>query len=618
MDENENQLINSNNECRWFKGSPLALCCTGLYKSSASGNLFAKIKFMNVQPEQIRAVTLDIICYGIIRNEVGRIEDYAIDNLEINRNECFADSEIICIENNDTMAIDILLKDVTAQDGEVWTNDEGLMFTIPLKQNSISSHMGRYFEKLRTEWSEKGLEGERLLYAPCIKDDYWICACGTLNWSVEESCCECGANLDWLDEVTNVSLLRSNEEIFKKQSAKFEKSTSISSENADKLYQQRHQKDLDYERKNALKHKNKKKIKLITGFTAILFVLAALTLGIYFILIPANNYYNATSLIDEGKYDQAIEALENLDGYGDSAEQIKRAKYLKAENLQKSGNYIGASEIFSKLDDYSDSKQKYNEAMYQYGEQQFTAKKYISSLKIFTNLGDYEDSALKAGKSEKAAFDAASKLLEEKKYSEASDAFLQIADITQNTKAIEQSNLSLHKQADKLYNNYKYVEAIKIYQSISGYDHVDVTLNKLDNLTKILSTSIHIGDDSSVWESVEMPCSYCHSPNTLGYHFYFKANGTYEFDKYCPNHSGKTINKILQGQYKIEDNKIYTLEHIGGDTKWSELATIENITSDSSTANKNAKMVITNPFLTKSKGTLTLYGNIVDQNSSPI
>lgn len=616
MDENENQLINSNNECRWFKGSPLALCYMGLYKSSTSGNLFAKIKFMNVQPEQIRAVTFDVICYGIIRNEIGKIENYSIKKLEINRNECFADSDIIEIENNDTMAIDVLLKNVTAHSGEVWTNEDDSMFNIPLKQNSISSYMGRYFNKLRTEWSEKRLKSERLLYAPCIKDDYWLCACGTLNWGVEESCCECGAELKWLTEATDVSLLRSNEEIFKKQSAKAEKSPTITPESAEELYQQRQQKDLQYERKNALRHKNKKKVKIITATTAVLLALVALTLGIYFILIPASNYYNAASLIDEGKYDQAIEALEALNGYGDSAEQINRAKYLKAEGLEKSGNYSEASKIFSQLGSYSDSHQRYNAVMYEYAEQQYNANEYIIALKTFISLDDYEDSASKAKQAEQAAFDAAAKLLDEKEYTEASEQFLKISDITGSSKAIEQSNLALHKEADKLYNQNKYVDAIKIYQSISGYDHVDVTLNKLDNLTKILSTSIHIGDNTSVWESVGNPCAYCHSPDTLEYHFYFKANGLYEFDMYCPNHTEESINKVMNGQYKIEDDKIYTLQHIGGDTKWTELAKIENITSDSTVPNKNAKLVITNPF--SPKKTLTLYGNIVDQNSSPI
>lgn len=615
MDENKNQLLNSNNERRWFRGSPLSLCYTELYKSASTGALFAKVKFMNVQPEQIKAVSFDIICYGIIRNEIGRIENYTIGNLEVDRNECFADSEIINIENNDTMAVDVILKSATAQNGQTWTNDEHESFKLPLKQNNISSYMGRYFEELKTEWAENGLKVERLLYAPIIKEDYWLCACGTLNWGVEDKCCECGAKLEWLAEVTDVSIRISNEDTLKRQSIRSEKSSSMS---YDKLYKHRQQESFEYERKNALKHKNKKKVKIITGLTATLLIFVVLTLGVYFIITPASNYYTAVSLIHDGKYDEAVAELEKLDGYGDSEEQIKRAKYLKAEKLKTSSNFLEASNIFYALGDYNDSQQKYFETMYEYGEQQLSADNYITSLKVFRELGDYEGAAAKASESEKAALNAASKMFEERQYSNASEMFREIADITGNSEADDKAKLALRHEADKLYANGKYTDAIKIYQSLSGYDHIDVTLKKLNNLAKILSTSIHIGDDVSVWESVGLPCSYCHASDTLSYQFSFKANGLYEFNMYCSNHSGNTINKLLQGQYKIEDDKIYTLNHIGGNTKWVELATIENITSDNTEANKNAKMVVTNPFFTKSKSALTLYGNIADQNSSPI
>ncbi len=618
MDEEKDQLINSNNECRWFIGSPLSLCFTGLYKNSATGRLFAKVKFMNVQPEQIKAVSFDVICYGIIRNEIDRLEDFTIEDLEVNRNECFAESEIINIENNDTMAVDIFLKSVTAHDGQVWTNDENKEYKISLKQNNISSHMGRYFEQLKKEWTDKGYKAERLLYAPVIKDEYRLCACGTLNWGVEDTCCKCGADLEWLGEAADVSIRRNNEEIFKKQTLKSEKSSPASVDNTDKLYQQRQKESQAYERRNALMRRNSKRFKVIAGLTAALLIVVALTLGVYYIIIPANNYYSAVSLIRDGKYDEAVEELEKLNGYSDSEEQIKRAKYLKAEKLENSANFVEASRIFADLGNYNDSQQKYKETMYRYGEQQFSAKDYISSLKIFKSLGNYEKSAAKASEAENAALDAASKMFVDKQYSDASELFREIADITDNPDAADKANLALQYEADKLYANGKYTDALKIYQSLSGYNHVDVTLNKLDNLVKILSTSIHIGDDVSVWESVGMPCPYCHSPDTLSYQFEFKTNGSYKFDMYCPNHSGTTVNKVLKGQYKIENDKIYTLEHTGGNTKWTVLATIENISMDSTVDNKNAKLVVTNPFNIKSKKSLTLYGNIVNQNSSPI
>ena len=114
--------------------------------------------------------------------------------------------------------------------------------------------------------------------------------------------------------------------------------------------------------------------------------------------------------------------------------------------------------------------------------------------------------------------------------------FMQIYEITKNTDALEKANSATLSQANYLYDTNKYVEALKLYESLSGYDHVDVTLKKLDALKKILSTSIHIGGSSSVWENTTMQCITCHSP-TLVYQFILKANGRFTFYRYCTMHN---------------------------------------------------------------------------------
>lgn len=617
MEEIKNQLINANNEIRWFKGSPLAVCCANLYRNPDSDELFANIKFINIQPEKLKSITFDIICYGIIRNEISRIENYTLEHLSVERNECFGDANFIKIENPETMAIDVILKSAVDFEDEEWINEETQPFNITLKQNNISSYMGRHFGKLKDLWTEKGLADERLLYAPLIKNDYWLCSCGTFNWNMEEICCKCGVELNWLEENTDVSALNREEEFLKRQSEKAEKSVTLVHEMPQSINQPEQQTESAVNQESTFPRKHKKRTRILTTFSIFLIVFAIAAFGIYCFLTPANNYYSAISLIDQGQYDQAIKALKLLDGYGDSQQQLYRAKYLKAENLQQLERYNEAASIFKEIKDYNNSSEKYNECMYQYAEQKYSDKEYIEALKIFTDLRGYKDSVKKAEKAEKAVFEIASKLLENKKYSDASSEFLKIYNITKNAKALEQSNAALLKKADNLYSNYRYVDAIQIYESLSGYAHVDATLKKLDSLRKILSTSVHMENDSSVWECDKQTCSVCHIPETLSYEFVFRKNGTYEFKRYCPNHSGEPANITLSGQYKIEDNIIYDLRHNGGSTEWVKLSEIENITSENTNPNKNAKMVITNPF-TEDDSTIILYGNVVDEKSSLI
>lgn len=616
MNQTNYQIINSNNEIRWFNGSPLIICCANLYQDNDSDKLLANLRFMNIQPERLKSVTVDIICYNIIKTEISRVENYIFENLNLERNKSFGDTSFITIENTETMSIDVLLKSAVDSDGEEWINEDSQMFDIPIKQNSISSYMGRYFSKFRDLWLQEGLADDKLLYAPHIGNGYWLCVCGAFNWSVEDTCCKCSAKLNWLAENTDVSAMNRDENFLKRKNEKLDYATNEVIENIPEQ-----QEALYKDKKEHIKSKKEKNPKLIkkkktiTAFTVVLIILAAITFGVYYFLIPASNYYNATALISEGKYDQAIDELSKLNGYGDSEQEILRAKYLKAENLLNSGKYLEAANIFEQID-YRDSQVKYSESMYEYGKLLYSQEDYISSLKIFTSLSYYEDSSNQAKKAEKAAMDNASKILENEEYSEASELFLEIYQINKDADALEQANSASLSQANHLYETNKYVEALRIYESLSGYDHVDVILKKLDSLKNILSTSIHLGEKSSVWENTTMQCTMCHTAS-LTYQFFFSDNGTYEFYRYCSIHNTEDNYEVIKGQYKIEDDIIYTLQHNGGSTEWTELAVIENISLDSSISSKNARLVMTNPF-DKKHTSISLYGNIVGENSSPI
>lgn len=616
MNEADFQIINSNNEIRWLDGSPLFICCANLYKENDSNELFANIKFMNIQPETLKSIKIDIICYGIIRNEIARIENYSFENINAKRNECFGDDTLIPIKNPETMSIDIILNSAIDSDGEEWINEKAQHFNVSIKQNNISSYMGRYFENLRNSWSKKGLPSDKLLYAPQIGSNYWLCVCGTFNWSVESSCCKCGAELEWLLENTDVSSMNRNEKFFKHQNneqeiSPVETQIDTSKEQEASLNIQSKPKKRKKEKKSGFRFGKSK----IAAFTIILLFAAALTFCTYYFLIPASNYYQATALINEGKYDEAIDSLSKLNGYSDSKQKILHAKYLKAKNLFNDKKYLEAADIFHQID-YSDSSEKYLEAMYKYGEFLYTNGDYISALKTLSDLYGYEDSEKLAEKVENIVMNKADEFYNKGEYSDASQLFMQIYEITKNTDALEKANSATLSQANYLYDTNKYIEALKLYESLSGYDHVDVTLKKLDALKKILSTSIHIGGSSSVWENTTMQCITCHSP-TLVYQFILNANGKFTFYRYCTMHNTEDDYEIIKGQYKIEDDTIYILKHNGGSTKWVKFATIENLSFDNTISSKNARLVITNPF-DKNHTSLSLYGNIVGENPSPI
>jgi hypothetical protein len=87
--------------------------------------------------------------------------------------------------------------------------------------------------------------------------------------------------------------------------------------------------------------------------------------GVPNVIRPAINYMEATALIYEGKYSEAIEAFEKLGDYRDSPEKIvysqnliHQEKYDEAFSLYEAGEYLQAINKFRELDDFKDSKVK--------------------------------------------------------------------------------------------------------------------------------------------------------------------------------------------------------------------------------------------------------------------
>ncbi len=144
----------------------------------------------------------------------------------------------------------------------------------------------------------------------------------------------------------------------------------------------------------------KKRKKTISLMAAIVAICVSAVLIITKVIIPNSNYKAAVALYDEGKYEEAIEAFEVLNGYKDSAEQIKNCKYSYANALFEDGKYELAQNLFKGLEaiQYKDSadwvsaceeailEKNYNAAIAMAENGQY--KDAIGRLSV---LGDYED-----------------------------------------------------------------------------------------------------------------------------------------------------------------------------------------------------------------------------------
>ena len=115
----------------------------------------------------------------------------------------------------------------------------------------------------------------------------------------------------------------------------------------------------------------KKRNRMIAIVAPIIIVGIAIWIVITAFIIPNNKYNSAVKLYNAGKYDEAIVAFKELNGYKDSEEQITKCettirniKYNKAMELIDSGDYEVA---YALLDEIGDKKavesSKYERAM---------------------------------------------------------------------------------------------------------------------------------------------------------------------------------------------------------------------------------------------------------------
>ena len=134
------------------------------------------------------------------------------------------------------------------------------------------------------------------------------------------------------------------------------------------------------------KSKGGKTTKIAVIVAAVVIVCLAAYFGVTKVVIPNKNYNAAVSLMNEGKYEEAIAAFEALDGYKDSAEQItacetaiKDNAYDAAVALMDEGKYEEAIAAFEAMEGYKDSDEKAESIQNELNLEQMKA----------ANVGDY-------------------------------------------------------------------------------------------------------------------------------------------------------------------------------------------------------------------------------------
>ena len=150
--------------------------------------------------------------------------------------------------------------------------------------------------------------------------------------------------------------------------------------------------------------KRKKTIIILIVAVSIIVIIGWILLKT--VILPQQRYNDASRLINEERYSEAISILEKQQGYKDSTEKIAQCEtaimelnYAAADKLMSEGKYDEAINAFSKLGAYKDSldkiiecQQAINVQTYNLAETLLNNGNYLESIKLFASLDGYKDS----------------------------------------------------------------------------------------------------------------------------------------------------------------------------------------------------------------------------------
>ena len=144
-------------------------------------------------------------------------------------------------------------------------------------------------------------------------------------------------------------------------------------------------------REAEIERKKTKRNRIIIGVACFMAIVAI----IYAINVHNTNqkakYEQAEQLLEEGRYDEAINAFLSLNGYKDSTERIRSARYKNAEALLTSGEYDRAISAFEELGSYIDASERALATRYEKAETLLASGDYDGAIAVFKKLGDYMD-----------------------------------------------------------------------------------------------------------------------------------------------------------------------------------------------------------------------------------
>ena len=413
----------------YINESPIIISAGALLKDSQTGSIIVQLKFHSVSENTIKAVKISLSAFDVSGMELQGVKDYQYLDLSICNGQEFGTNKAIVLPSAVTRSFAISDITVVFSNGNQWKCDD----TAELASLPAQKYLSTELRNAEIEKQYQIATTPSATYVPSEMMSIWNCTCG--EWNSSARCTKCGAIKQAVFSSLNIDELKTKAE----NRLAFEKAQREEQERLKEEERQETAKRLAIQKERRKTIVKKTKIILAILLPVIALVLT-FALWIYPDIIKPNIAYNkaeqlfsagqysdaatafqalgdfrdsperlnevvnlmvediynyGTQLIQDEKYENALQTFEEIIEYGINPSLIVKAKYQKAICLSELGKMEDAIACLESIPDYPDSAEMLKKFKYQYACELFLDCKYLESIELFNAIPDYLDSTQK-------------------------------------------------------------------------------------------------------------------------------------------------------------------------------------------------------------------------------
>ncbi len=346
------QVLSTARQELFCPDSPVWVSRYQLSRDLESGKRLLQTRMVNCSEKQVRQVFLRVVCLGASREKLSQLELVPLPAVAALPGRVFGDDRFAEIPVKGTIYVEAYAQRVRFADGSTWdeTKPEGYLAFRAEPVRPEDPH----YETLADRARSGGVRNDCYFRA---RQGLWVCTCGLPNALSGRRCARCGADRLWLEEHMDPNLLDAPAPARTPEPAPAPVVYSAPAPAVNVVPAPFREEPVqpptiivqpapEPPAEEAPASHAGRNLAIVA---AVLLFLALGAFCAYKYLLPYLRYQEALRARADGDYDQAVALFQGLDGYRDSMDRIEETLAQKARQMMNEGKYQEAMELYESI-----------------------------------------------------------------------------------------------------------------------------------------------------------------------------------------------------------------------------------------------------------------------------